>query len=412
MIVYEEEVKRDIDSLLEQDGTNKEEEEQDSVVEYGSDSDSDFKNSSSDDEKLYEEEQEKVKTSIPNEKRKKRKHTAQFDKVIRNCKIATRSRKMDISIVQHQRNKPEDNKLDCRINNKKKRLIDIDISTVLHEPVGFSKNEKIDVETMEKRIMESKKNELKIDRNISLLRTRYIPFGNKEFYKRTSSFYSKPTKLCCCWCTEPFKGNPIPLPIRYKENPADRSDYVFHVTSQYCSPHCMLAQLKKNRSCIDIGRLLLKKVYGLNFVIDIKPAPDPRSLKKFGGYYTIDEFRATGGSGIKTSTIKPPLLPMSIGLTEIESTETIISEVGGKELARKRIRVRGGGTGTNHSNHLNNPFSNPTTKQLQRGAFTSMPTIEEQINQSDRKLRLQMQTIGKNKRKKKADILSFMKKKK
>ena len=103
---------------------------------------------------------------------------------------------------------------------------------------------------------------------------------------------------------------------------------------------------------------------------------------------------------------------MSIGLTEIESTETVISEVGGKELARKRIRVRGGGTGTNHSNHLNNPFSNPTTKQLQRGAFTSMPTIEEQINQSDRKLRLQMQTIGKNKRKKKADILSFMKKKK
>ena len=48
---------------------------------------------------------------------------------------------------------------------------------------------------------------------------------------------------------------------------------------------------------------------------------------------------------------------------------------------------------------------------MQRGAFTSMPTIEEQINQSDRKLRLQMQTIGKNKRKKKNDILSFMKKK-
>jgi hypothetical protein len=410
MIVYENEGKRDIDSLLERDGA-KENEDQESIVEYGSDSDSDFKNSSSDDEKPCDEEEEKTKTVVPLGKRKKRKQTPHFDKVMRMSISSTRSRKMDTNIVQHQRNKIKDKPLELRTNNKKRRLIDIDISTVLHNTVGFSKTEKIDIETMEKRINESEKNELKIDRNISLLRTRYIPFGNKEFYKRTSSFYSKPTKFCCCWCTEPFKCLPIPLPLRYKENPADRTDFTFHVTSQFCSPHCMLAQLKKDRSCIDIGRLLLKKVYGLNFAIDIVPAPDPRSLKKFGGYYTIDEFRATGGSGIKTATIKPPLLPMSIGLTEIESTETVISEVGGKELARKRLRVRGGGTGSNHSSHLNNPFSNPTTKQMQRGAFTSMPTIEEQINQSDRKLRLQMQTIGKNKRKKKSDILSFMKKK-
>lgn len=402
-----EEDKIDIDSLLQQDDSIKDNEDQQSIVEYGSDTDSDFKISSSEDEI---EEDEKTKP-VCNEKKKKLKHTNQFEKILKAAKVSSNSRKMDTSIIQHQRNKSKENEIEIKSKVNTKRLIDVKINPILHKPVGFNKHEKIDIETMEKRITNSKKQEFKIDRNISLKRTRYIPFGSKNFYNITSEFYSKPTKLCCCWCTEPFKTLPIPLPLRYKENPSDRSDFVFHVTSQFCSPNCMIAKLRETRGCIDMGRLMLKKIYGLNFCIDIEPAPDPRSLKKFGGFYNIEEFRATSGSGIKTTTINPPLLPISIGLTEIESTETVITEVGGKELARKRLRIKGGGTGSSHSNHLNNPFSNPAKQQMQRGAFTSMPTIEEQINQSDRKLRLQMQTIGKNKRKKKNDILSFMKKK-
>jgi hypothetical protein len=401
-----EEDKIDIDSLLPQDDSTKDNEEE-SIVEYGSETDSDFKISSSENEM---EEDEKTKP-IFIEKKKKLKNTNQYEKIMKAAKLASNSRKMDTNIIQHQRNKLKQNEIEIKSKVKTKRLMDVKINPVLHKPVGFSKDEKIDIETMEKRIINSKKKEFKIDRNICLIRTRYIPFGNKNFYNLTSEFYTKPTKLCCYWCTEPFKTLPIPLPLRYKENPSDRTDFVFHVTSQFCSPNCMIAKLKQTRGCIDIGRLMLKKIYGLNFSIDIEAAPDPRALKKFGGFYSIEEFRSTSGSGIKTTTINPPLLPISIGLTEIESTETVISEVGGKELARKRLKIKGGGTGSSHSNHLNNPFSNPAKQQMQRGAFTSMPTIEEQINQSDRKLRLQMQTIGKNKRKKKNDILSFMKKK-
>ncbi len=75
------------------------------------------------------------------------------------------------------------------------------------------------------------------------------------------------------------------------------------------------------------------------FVQDVQPAPDPRSLRKFGGLYTTEQFRATGLAGVRTAPVSLPLLPFSAGITEIESIDLTISEVGGEELARRRINT-------------------------------------------------------------------------
>jgi hypothetical protein len=91
------------------------------------------------------------------------------------------------------------------------------------------------------------------------------------------------------------------------------------------------------------------------------------------------------------------------GITEIESIDLTISEVGGEELARRRIRSGAVSAG------LNPIVANPRPQNTQRGRFATAPSIREQIEQSDRRMRLQMQVLPPEK--KKRTLLDFMVKK-
>jgi hypothetical protein len=146
----------------------------------------------------------------------------------------------------------------------------------------------------------------------------------------------------------------------------------------------------------------MQKVYGIPFVHDVRPAPDPACLVKFGGYYTTEQFRSTGMSGIRTTTALLPFLPFSAGITEIESVDITISEVGGAELAHRRMR---GGV---NASGLANPILH-TRRNQQRGKFATAPSIKEQLDASDRRLRLQMEALPTQPKKK--TLLDFMVKK-
>lgn len=381
------------------------EDEQDECecADYDSGADSDFG---------PESDQETEATAEPAAKRRKKgAPPVKFQKIMKSTKAVVVRRRQDYlaASVQYENGNLDDKKLERQIEKRSKpRPTDVRDSQVqeyLFDPVGFSSETKEDVHTLEHRILNSKKQEFKIERTLFLKRTRYVPFGTSDFYRSTVEFYSRPTDLCCQWCTEPFDALPIPLPVRYRENALNREDFVFYVTGQFCTPSCMLAKLRSNGRVLAIGRLLLKKLYGLGISVEIPCAPSPLSLRKFGGMYTIEEFRATGGSGITSCVIEPPLIPMSVGITEIEKTETVVTEIGGKELARRRVSVRGGGIGGINMA----PFSNPSRKRLQQGKFSTAPTIEEQIDASDRRLRLQLQDDARGSRKKRASIMTFMK---
>lgn len=396
---YEEADSRDISESFD-------DEQEHSVEDYGDDSD--FGSESEE-----EEEEEPVVKEAKSSRKRKRPLPTKYEKMMKASKALSDRFKQDhvAAAMQFKMGKEDDEKLQKRLEKEAREkkgvfvLRNTEAKEYLSTPVGFS-DTKEDMHTLEHRIINSKKQEFKIERTLFLKRTRYIPFGSEDFYRKTVKFYSEPTDLCCQWCTEPFQTLPIPIPVRHRQNPQNRDDFLFHVTGQFCSPSCMLAKMKAQGRVLAMGRLLLKKLYGLDIKLDIPCAPDPLSLKKFGGMYTIDQFRATGGSGITSLVIKPPLIPVSIGITEIEKTETVVTEIGGKELARRRISVRGGGmAGTNAMT----PFSNPSKKRMQKGKFSTAPTIEEQIDASDRKLRLQMNDEAKNSRKKRANIMNFMK---
>lgn len=374
---------------------------------YGDDSDF------GEESECEEEEVKEVKEAKAPKQKRSRKQTRPplFEKTLKAAKTVSDLQRRDEQACRltFKRRKIEDEQLLLRIRQdqedreRERRPQTRHLPQVLNEPVGF-KETKEDAYTLEHRIKNSEKSEFKIDRTLFLKRTRYVPFGTDKFYKKPDEFYSSPTDLCCLWCTETFEGLPIPLPLRLHENPIDKNDYAFHVTGQFCSPSCMLAQMKRSGPVV-LGRVLLKRLYGIGMRVEIPFAPDPRSLRKFGGLYSIEEFRGTGGSGIHTHLVLPPLIPVTIGITEIEKTITVVTEVGGKELACRRVALRGGGIGGGTFA----PFSNPNKKHLQRGKFCTAPTIEEQISASDRKLRLQMQDSATSKKKKRPNIMSFMK---
>lgn len=381
---------------VEDESDDENEKDYDDDLEQGSDDDSCF---GGEDESCDE---QKPEPSRPAPKRQRKRTTAttgnaKFDKLMKAAKTVTKAQRNDERMVRLQQKEQED-ELPERQNKRRKLLIKKPVSDALHEEIGFD-----DVEALEHRIKQSKKEEFKIDRTIFLSKTRFVPFGRPCFFKNAREFYSNKTDLCCLWCTEKFNTLPIPMP--YKFQAQSKTDFIFHVNGQFCSPSCMLAKMRTRRRSLDIGRLMLKKVYGINMSIDIPLAPPMESLKKYGGKYTIREFRATGGSGIKTTLVLPPFVPFSAGITEIEKTETVVSEIGGQELARRRISVKSGGIYSVHT-----PFNNTRPDKQQRGKFASAPSIKEQINLSDQRLRLQRNDIGKTK--KKSDIMNFMKFKK
>jgi hypothetical protein len=115
--------------------------------------------------------------------------------------------------------------------------------------------------------------------------------------------------ICCWWCCNTFETMPCPLPTKY-----DPLRKRFTFMGIFCSWNCSKAY---NLSMIDYKRyerneyitMLLQQLYGIENAIKVKPAPPRETLKMFGGYLSIDEFRENSYKNEKTyMVVKPPLI--------------------------------------------------------------------------------------------------------
>lgn len=91
------------------------------------------------------------------------------------------------------------------------------------------------------------------------------------------------TELCCFHDSCKIKGKPIFLPEK-------EEDGKFYIIGWFCSLNCALAynfNIKDNKVSTRIS--LLKQLYKVDK--HIKPAPDNKILKKYGGTLTIEEYR-------------------------------------------------------------------------------------------------------------------------
>lgn len=220
-------------------------------------------------------------------------------------------------------------------------------------------------------------------------RTRFVPLNPS----RDPSFYLKPAKksVCCLWCTEPIEGLPIPYPVKF----ATRSCDSFIVRDQYCSIGCALAAINERKESKSIFRAMLRRVYGVGTRVpgtrqirQLTPAPPRQALVKFGGYLTPDAFRAHSFMGVETSTATPPFVPLSSGIVEIEKVETSIEEklddgaIEAFQVTSMAMFARP------------TPIENANPRQFQKGTYARLPTVEEQLEASNRRLRLQQNSIN------------------
>lgn len=91
----------------------------------------------------------------------------------------------------------------------------------------------------------------------------------------------------CYNCHHNFNNKPFFLPINY-----DEQLQRFKVTGNYCSPNCVKSYAIKNnfngQKLFLIGHMY-RKLFGANYCI--KPAPPIQTLKEYGGFLTIEQYR-------------------------------------------------------------------------------------------------------------------------
>lgn len=97
------------------------------------------------------------------------------------------------------------------------------------------------------------------------------------------------TEIACFWCTCEFHGSPCFLPVKEEMN-------TYHVYGNFCSPQCALSFLLKEHldSHVRWDRMaLLHRMYRPAGKMNgrLYPAPPRESLTKYGGPYSIEQFR-------------------------------------------------------------------------------------------------------------------------
>ncbi len=139
--------------------------------------------------------------------------------------------------------------------------------------------------------------------------TNIIPMNVKLINNTTGDDINiSKTDIACWWCTYEFDNIPWFLPIKYFENK-------FFVCGCFCGPCCVAAY---NINIDDFKVLerysLLKQLYssivGNNNNIDIKIAPPKEVLVRYGGKYSIEEYRKNNNMYINSNyrLVLPPMV--------------------------------------------------------------------------------------------------------
>lgn len=98
--------------------------------------------------------------------------------------------------------------------------------------------------------------------------------------------------VCCWWCTHSFTWSPYALPVC-----RDVHDDTYNTVGAFCSPECCAAYLFDGNNRYGdpwkqyemLHRMVHKLVEGTR--VRIKLAPPRETLKKFGGPYSVEQYR-------------------------------------------------------------------------------------------------------------------------
>jgi hypothetical protein len=132
------------------------------------------------------------------------------------------------------------------------------------------------------------------------------------------------TSICCYWCCHKFDNAPYGIPVSYHNQK-------FDVYGCFCSLECAAAYNFKSSESLDeiwerynLINLLARKI---NYYSDnkycgvVKAAPERLTLKSFGGFMEIDEFRNYNKTQKVINVNFPPMTSLTQQIEEINEYE-------------------------------------------------------------------------------------------
>jgi hypothetical protein len=126
------------------------------------------------------------------------------------------------------------------------------------------------------------------------------------------------TSICCYWCCHNFDNAPFGIPVSY-------SNGNFDVYGCFCSLECAAAYNFKSTESLDeiwerynLINLLSRKI---NYGRIVKPAPDRLTLKTFGGFLDIKNFRNYNNTNKIVNINFPPMTSLTQQIEEINEYE-------------------------------------------------------------------------------------------
>lgn len=162
------------------------------------------------------------------------------------------------------------------------------------------------------------------------------------------NYWPENTNICCWWCTYGFDTIPCALPKTCINK-------CFHVTGIFCSPECAAAyNFDSNESDMweryALLNLMYKKIYKNKICL-----ADPRqTLKKFGGHFTIAQFRENHSKNSVSSKIIMPPIKSIIPIHEYSDRD------GGYSSKKKKNVIK---TNSRYKLARSKPYNNNTLEQ-------------------------------------------------
>jgi hypothetical protein len=141
----------------------------------------------------------------------------------------------------------------------------------------------------------------------------------KDFeQKNKNNEWPSNTSTHCYWCCHRFDNAPFGIPVCYNND-------VFEVFGCFCSLHCAAAYNFQSNESLDavwerynLINLLSRR---LQLGRVVKPAPDKMTLKIFGGFLDIDEFRNFHKTHKVVNINFPPMTSLTQQIEEINDYE-------------------------------------------------------------------------------------------
>jgi len=174
-----------------------------------------------------------------------------------------------------------------------------DQSTFIYKEIDETISKKLKPTNKQSLIM--KDNNIKIKKNLKHIMYEFIDSNNRK---------SWPTKVNthCMWCCHTFTNIPIAIPQKKKKD-------VFHLCGTFCSFSCAASHIfsiNDNYTTkwekYSLLHLLRKELIDTDINKKIVLAPPKETLKMFGGFFDIDQFRKKSENNITYNIIKPPMI--------------------------------------------------------------------------------------------------------